>query len=142
MKPVQGGYRSEQHVRCANHEETAALTKCCRCRSPLCDPCASFVINQDVWCEPCGAGVVDETKVPWGKVVAVVAIGLPLVMAVWLSPIFIGADRTMPLYIPLGGAAAVIGIATKIARTTAGEAPMVSRRLPGRPLPSAAKRLL
>jgi hypothetical protein len=71
----------------------------------------------------------------------VLVIGFPLVGLAWLLPVLLGGDRTMPLYIPLGGTFAVLGLAAKIARTTAGEAPIVVRRRPGSPLPTAAKRL-
>jgi hypothetical protein len=141
MDSVQGGYRSEQHARCANHQEVAALAKCCRCKTALCDVCVPFVINQDVWCEPCGAGVVEETRIPWGKVAVVLAVGLPIVFAIWVFPFFTAMERTMPIYVLLAGFFAVGGVAAKVAQTTAGEAPIVSRRAPGSPLPSAAKRL-
>lgn len=130
-------------IACANHPEASALAHCRSCRIALCDPCCTFTINDDIWCEACGSTIEDDARPRYGRAGVVLAIGFGVTTAVWLFKVLV--LRTFIPYFMFAMLLAYAGSmfwAWNVLHPLFGvERPTVERRRPGTPLPRHARRV-
>jgi len=128
---------------CANHPEAAALALCRRCRTSLCDPCCTFTVNDDVWCEPCGRTLEEEEAKPrFTQARVVLAVGLTIATLTWIVPMrTMETKNAFPLYVLSLFAYVVVAVlASRRAERGELRRPEIARRPPGSPMPRNAVR--
>ncbi len=100
---------------CIN-DGAAARVACTGCGKPFCDRCLPFVVDDRLWCEPCGNRVEDAIRPQWVSglllgggifgastlLFAVIFVGLGRiyfapVIAMWVLAGVVGWNRVSPI---------------------------------------------
>ena len=122
---------------CANHPALRAVDRCVRCRTPYCNDCIAYAINDDPWCEACGSAIEEDSKPRYVRGALVLAVGGGFVSALWLAKLFFLPARIPYFFFVLvmGYAGSLYAAWNAVAPANGVDPPTIVRRRPGEPLP-------
>ncbi len=119
-------YQTSASAACVN-DGSAMRAKCTHCDKPFCDTCLAFTVNGNLWCEPCGNRIEEDSEPKWIQGL-VLGGGIFAATAVLFFVLWVVSQRIFPiLMIGVWGGAILIGW-NRASPLRGSERPLVIRR--------------